>query len=263
MAVGSSSTGQLSYGSFYIPALASGYFSTQAPTITEALHTLPILGKYFSSLPLVPALQALTIISFIGAMEAHGIVRAIHGPDGPVVKPKMTWVVIRHQLAIIFGKEPEEIPASFCCMLASGVGRELYSYLLYRIYCAFHEMQQMAEMEKGVKIDDGGLPPSHRFETILDSSQDIRSIITKRNIHRIFYFLPMASLKHLSWISFGLIIVSMLKFDASYPVLLLLLAHVALKFRDIVWKPIPTYRNPEAKADRFKPEYEKWDSEDP
>jgi len=72
---------------------------------------------------------------------------------------------------------------------------------------------------------------------------------------KILYFIPMGLLKYLTWLSFLALVAFGVLSSFTYPVVLLILAHVVLLFRKWFWAPIPSYTNPDALDDRFSAEY--------
>lgn len=72
----------------------------------------------------------------------------------------------------------------------------------------------------------------------------------------------MGLLKYLTWLSFVALIIFAIFGTANYVTLLIILAHVVLLFRDILWEPIPEYLNSDALDDRFVPEYKKQEDDE-
>lgn len=101
MSTAGGSVGELLYGSFYLPAVAFGYLSTHPGNeFHQYIANINVPLVAIDPSHLLYILYSLTAISFLGAIQAHGITRAIYGPDGPSDRPKNGTVQIRHQLEI-------------------------------------------------------------------------------------------------------------------------------------------------------------------
>lgn len=210
----------------------------------------------------VSILYVLTGVSFLGALEAHGISRAIYGPGGPEERPKHGTVQIRHTLAIVLRENPEDIPVIPCRIAQSGIVSEFVSYVNYRLQKSVADSSSGADTRFKIHRHLNPLPSKHRFETAMDQFVELRELMSWRDIPMIVYFLPMWSLKYLMWVSFLALVAFIFQGTATYVAVLLLFAHVILMFRSIFWAPIPPVLNPDGLEDRFIPEYKIHEEDD-
>lgn len=230
------SVGQLSYGSFYLSSLAFGYLSIQpANSLSVIFPQVPLLGPMLEPVYLF---YFLTAVAFLGAVQAHGIARAVYGPDGPTVRPKHETVQIRHELAVVLGVDAEDIPITPCRIAQRGV------------------------MSETLRLMAGSTSTRHRLKSGIEQCLELRALLRWWKVPRVIYFIPMGVLKYLTWVSFLALVGFTVFGTTSYVAVLLLFAHIILIFRKLLWFPIPNYRNADALDDRFVAEYEIGKKED-
>lgn len=250
--------GELSYGSFYLPSIAFGYLSTQ-PANAFLQYFASINYPLFTIKPshLLYVLYFLTVVSFLGAIQAHGIARAIYGPDGPSDRPKHSTVHIRHQLGIILGIEPDQVPIVPCRIAQRGFILEILSYVLYlskKMVASFPESSPQRQQIDHLPEE---IPRQHRLEIGIGQLAEFYEVLNWGMTPRILYFVPTGLLKGLTRLSLITLLVFGVLSSFSYAILLLILAHVVLLFRKYFWAPIPNYINPSTLDDRFTPEYKR------
>lgn len=252
------SVGELSYGSFYLSAVAFGYLSTQPGSefyqyVASINYPLVTIGPVH----LLYILYGLTAVSFLGAIQAHGIARAIYGPDGPSDRPKHNTVHIQHELAIVLGIAPEKVPIVPCRIAQRGFILEILSYVVYLSNVMIASLPESSperrELEQLLKYT----PPRHRLEIGIQQLAEFNGVLRWRMAPRVLYFVPMALLKRLTWLSFLTLAAFGVLSAFDYAVVLLILAHIVLLFRKWFWTPIPNYINPDTVDDRFTAEYER------
>ncbi|WP_162989886.1 hypothetical protein [Natronorubrum halophilum] len=227
--------GQLSYASFYLPPLTFGYlsFEDNNPFITYiAQINFEIL--IFSLKP-IHAFWFLTAFTFLGAMQAHGVARAIYGPDGPEKRPKHKTIHIRHSLSFVLGTDAENIPVIPCRLAHRGLIRELL---------------------RDINQDRNQLKASFK------QFKEIGLMLTLSKIPRVLYFTPMG-LHRLSGRVAFIALGAVLYFGrGSYVAFVLFAALFVLLFRKIIWAPLPTVLNTDGLDDRFTAEYQSNDVND-
>jgi len=252
------SVGELSYGSFYLPAVAFGYLSTQpGSALLQYLARINYPLVTIEPGHLLYVLYVLTGVSFLGAIQAHGIARAIYGPGGPADRPKHKIAQIQHELAIILGIEPDQVPIVPCRIAQRGFIPELLSYVLYLSNTVIATLPKSSPERQQVEhlLDD--TPPRHRLEIGIQQLGEFYKVLRWRMTPRILYFLPMGILRRLTWISLVTLVAFGVLSSFSHALLLLILAHVVLLFRNFFWAPIPSYTNQDALNDRFTAEYKR------
>lgn len=260
MSGASGSIGQLSYGSFYVSSLAFGYFSTQQDN--PLLQFIPHTNLPGPTLEPIYLFYALTAVAFLGAVEAHGIARAIYGPEGPTARPKHKTVQVKHELAIVLGVNADKIPVVPCRIAHRGFVAEFLDYIVYRSRKLLYSPSMKPREKRLFMKHFGTVPPRHRLEIGVEQLTEFRSLLKWRQLPRVIYFAPLGLLKYMMWLSFAALIAFAVLGTASYAILLLILAHVALLFRNLFWAPIPDYINADAVDDRFVPEYKMHDEEE-
>lgn len=254
MSAGSEGVGELSYGTFYLPAFAFGYLAIWPDN--PILQHLPQVDLIIFSMEPVYFVYLLTGVSFLGAMQLHGVARAIYGPEGPSVRPKHSIVQLQHTIAIICGLDAEEVPIIPCRILNRGLLPELLDYVHY---CTQRLIATNPEAFEGFEntIDSSEpLPHRHRIEIGIDQLVEFMQMLSWRDIPRISYFLPMEFHRINTWLAFLFLIFASITSTASYISLLLIFALSVLLFRGIVWSPIPDYYDIEGLQDRHVAEYE-------
>lgn len=258
MSTAGGSVGELSYGSFYLPAAAFGYLSIHPGSEFHqyiANINLPLVT--IDQVHLLYILYSLTVISFLGAIQAHGIARAIYGPDGPSNRPKHGTVQIQHELAIVLGIEPERVPIVPCRIAQRGFIPEFLSYMLYLSNKLLGSLPESAPERQEVEHLIEDTPPRHRLEIGIQQLGEFYGELRWRMAPKVLYFFPMGLLKRLTWLSFLSLIAFGVLSSFGYAVVLLILAHVVLLFRKWFWLPIPSYTNPDTIDDRFTAEYKR------
>ncbi|WP_226013587.1 hypothetical protein [Halomicrobium salinisoli] len=230
---GAISLGQLSYASFYLPSLAFGYLSIKEnnsllPYLTQVQFQLPIQG-----LKPIHVFWFLTAFTFLGAMETHGVARAIYGPNGPTERPKDKTVQIRHTLAITLGADVEEIPILACRLwkkgLITGIPMELAKDLAQgrsRVILGITQWREIGLM-----------------------------VLNREKIARVMYFIPMGLLQFWGRVAFLALGTAIYLGAGTYAAFVLFAALFVLLFRNLIWAPIPPVFNSAALDDRFDPEY--------
>ncbi|WP_254830181.1 hypothetical protein [Haloglomus salinum] len=248
------SLGQLSYASFYLPSLGFGVLATTSDNpIYEYIH--PDIANTILFGPSA-VFYALTALTFLGAMQAHGISRLIFGPDGPSARPKNTTAHLRHTLAIVLDKEANQFPIIPCRIAQQGFTRHLLDYLRYKMVLWLYSAADNPETHTSFKELFGEVPKRHRLEIGYEQLESEAKSWSWRTYFRIAFFLPMGLLKHLSWLSLALLVALGALSTVSYAILLLIFAHSVLLFRGWVWSFLPDYVNYEAVDDQFIAEYE-------
>lgn len=254
------SLGQLSYASFYLPTLGFGALATvQEHPFIQYMPQLPLPG-----LELGPRLLFYTLagISFLGAMQAHGLARAIYGPEGPVARPKHKTTQIQHSLAIILKKDAEEIPIVPCRIACQGITQTTLLYLRYRGLKFLYPHSAAPATQRRFEKRFGSIPPRHQLEIGVEQLVTEAKSWSWRVYPRFAYFAPMGLLKILTWLSLILLVGLGVLSSVSYAVLLLILAHAVLLFRGWVWRSFPDYIHHDAIDDRFTAEYERVEREE-
>lgn len=178
MSAASGSIGQLSYGSFYLPSIAFGYLSTQ-PNYPLLQYIPPVLGPPFEPVHLF---YILTALAFLGAMQVHGIARAIYGPKGPTSRPKQKTVQVRHELAIVLGEDAENIPIVPCCIAHRGFGAEFLDYVVYWCRKFLYSLPMDAREKRRLGNRFGPVPPRHRLEIGVEQLVEFRSLLKWRQL---------------------------------------------------------------------------------
>jgi len=193
--------GELSYGSFYLPTIAFGYMASLPPaTLTRLSKGWALIGLHVN---VQHYLYALTLISFLGAMEAHGIGRAIYGPGGPERRPKHNVVQIHHSLAIVLNKHenPMQIPKLPSQIPIMGYTNVIFDYLRCRLQKRLRESEEFSWAADILEENLGPTPKEHIFERGLREYRETFELLSWGHIPRIVYFTPMWSLKYLMWAS--------------------------------------------------------------
>jgi hypothetical protein len=250
----SNSVGQLSYGSFYLPTVAFGYLSTNAGS--PLFQHIPHIQYLNEILDPIGLFYFLTALSFISAIQFHGIARAIYGPDGPSSRPKHEIVQVRHTLAIILNEEGAKVPIIPCRIANEGILRELLEYTVYRGQKSLYESQPEIWEEQRLEKVIGPVPSQHRLEVGVQQFRNFIELLTWWKLPRILFFAPMLFHTYLTWISLASLIVFAIYNSVNYALLLLILAQIVLLTRGIVWSFVPSPYNVEDVQDRFTPEYE-------
>jgi len=245
--------GELSYGSFYLPSVAFAYLSTQPNN--------PLIG-YFPAVTLPgPTLKPvylfyiLTAISFVGAIQGHGIARAIYGPDGPAQRPKHKSVQVQHTLSIVLSEDVENIPIIPCRIATDGILFEILDFIQYKAKEILYQLARNPTEERKFKDQFGPIVPEHRLNKGIKQLQDITQLLSWWKVPRVVYFVPMGFQKISTWAAFIALTSFVVLGSVSYVALLLIFAHIVLLFRNLFWAPIPNYLNVDALDDRFTPEY--------
>lgn len=253
------SLGQLTYASFYLPTLGFGALATTPDNpVIQYLPQIPFLGPQIGPSILFYALAGL---SFLGAMQAHGIARSIYGPDGPISRPKHKTLQVQHSLAIILKKDADEIPLVPCRIAHQGFTLIFLDYLQYRCLKFLYPKSAAPEDRRRFEKRFGPVPPRHQLEIGFHQLAAESKSWSWRAYPRFVYFVPMGLIKHLSWLSLILLVGLGILSTVSYTVFLLVLAHAVLLFRGRVWKSFPDYIHPDAIDDRFIAEYERYQDE--
>jgi hypothetical protein len=256
MSVSSTSVGKLGYGAFYLPVFAYGYFAT------EGVRILPIVRQY---LPMIPwfnetlLFSILTGVTLLGAIQIHGIARAIYGSH-PSSNPKQGSVQIRHSLAIVLGVNVDRVPKVAPRVFSSGIISEIVEYfqhLTKRTY--FEQNRKMWKREFGPLTQEPAR--KHRLEVAIQELADIPSLIHRGNILRILYFVPIGLTYSLTRLSFLILTVLLFVGNTSFIMFLLWIGQFVLLFRKKFWAPIPTTIYPEDLSDVHKAEYSKGNEE--
>lgn len=216
------SLGEVTYASLYLSPLAFGYLSFEEKNPFIAYFDVPI-----SLIDPIQVFWLFTAISFLGAMQTHGALRAIFGPGGPEKRPKHNTVFFRHSLAFILRTRAEAIPV-VPCRLAHNPARILTDVVYGR----------------------------NRLEIALVQLKEIGRMITLRRVPRIVYFLPMGFHRLLSKIAFIALGAALYLGTTSYVAFVLFTALFVLLFRKIIWLPFPPVYDDEGLKDRFVPEYQ-------
>lgn len=248
-----SSLGRLTYGVFYLPALTFSYLSVIPENPLYGYLPQTIFGQFVD-----PSLifGGLAVIAFFGAMQSHGVSRAIYGPKGPESRPKHKTTHVRHQLGIVLGIDADEIPVLPCRIAHEGIFKELLSYLLFRAHRAVYDNRPRFEGQELPEMWKNPPPRQHRLEIGLRQLVKLDKLIGKKELLRFIYFLPMGFQKINIWISFFALIVYMyLVANFDYIIVVLFGTHIVLLFRGTIWIPIPNYYNQDGLSDRFIPEY--------
>lgn len=258
MSITGGSIGKLSYGSFYLPAGAFGYLSTQPGSefhqyVASINYPLVIIGPD----QLLYILYSLTAISFLGAIQAHGIARAIYGPDGPSDRPKHETVQIKHELAIVLGIDPEQVPIVPCRIAQRGFILELLSYAVYLSNVLIASLPEPSPTRHEEELLLNHIPPRHRLEIGVQQLAEFNEVLRWRMAPRVLYFAPVGLLNRLTWLSFLFLVGFGVLSSFGYAVVLLILAHIVLLFRKWFWAPIPNYTDPDSVDDRFVAEYQR------
>jgi len=197
----------------------------------------------------------------------HGIARAIYGPDGPSERPKHKSIQIQHGLAIILGIDPDQVPLVPCRIAHRGFIQELLSYWFFWSNNVIASLPKSSAVRRENDHLIGETPPQHRLQIGIKQLLEFSQGLSWRMAPRIIYFLPLWLLRRLTLVSLTSLVAYGLLSSVSYPVFLLVLAHVVLLFRKHFWAPIPSYTSPEALDNRFTAEYERaeekedWDTE--
>lgn len=219
--------GQLSYASFYLPPLTFGYLSFG--------DNNPLLS-YFTHIPLdVPGLKPihafwfLTAFTFLGAMQLHGVSRAIYGRKGPEERPKQKTVQIRHSLAFALGTDVDNIPVVPCRLAHSNLGREIFR-----------------DVTQG----------QNRLETALIQLKEMGRMVTWSKVPRLLYFVPMGLHRLWGRVAFAALGVALYLGAGNYTAFVLFAALFILLFRKFIWLPLPFVFNTDALDERFTPEYQ-------
>lgn len=223
------SLGQLSYASFYLPPLAFGYLSLESNN-----PLLPYLPQFHSPTPIggpepIHLFWFLTAFTFLGAMQVHGVSRAIYGNIGPEKRPKHKSVHIRHSLAIVLGTDAENIPVVPCRLAHSNIVLEFLKDLVHG---------------------------RERCKTGFNQLKEIGSMVTLSRTPRILYFVPMGLHRYLGIVSFVALGTALFLGAGGYAAFILIAALFVLLFRKYIWAPIPPVFNKEGLDERFRPEYE-------
>lgn len=222
------SLGQLSYASFYLPPLTFGYLSvTDNNPLIAYLNNAPI-DMPFISLEPTHFFWFLTAFTFLGAMQVHGVTRAIYGREGPGVRPKQKTVQVRHSLAFALGTDADNIPVVPCRLIHSNIGREIL---------------------KDIEQD------RDRLKTAIQQLMEIGSLMSWKKLPRFLYFIPMGLHRFFGKVAFGALASVIYLGAGGYATLLLFAALFVLLFRKVIWTPLPPIFNQEALDDRFIPEY--------
>jgi len=238
-----SDIGQLGYGSFYVPSVAFGYFA--ATPGNAILQRTPEIHLFNHVLTPQGVLLLVTSITFIGAMQEHGIGRAIFGRNGPGERPKQTAVAYRHTLAIILGVKAERIPITPCRFLAGNPVTAVSSWVLFR-----------GPGEDFVEMKDSGIKVlAYRAENTFHDLMELNSLIGRRQLPRLLYFSPVLVHQVSAYLALILLGFSVYEGSVTYASLILLFGLFALLLRRKVWFLIPDPERPDAMKDRFKPEY--------
>lgn len=169
---------------------------------------------------------------------------------------------IRHQLAIVLKISPEDIPIVPCRIARRGFGLEFLDYLAYKGQKAVVPESANSEAERQFQGYFETLPPRHRLEIGMEQLVKFYEHLSLWHLPQVLYFIPMALVKYLTWVSFLALVAVLILGTVSYAALLLFLAHIVLLFRDLFWAPIPNYRNDDALDDRFVPEYKTGEEND-
>ncbi|MFD1586179.1 hypothetical protein ACFR9U_04235 [Halorientalis brevis] len=246
MTTSGSAFGQLSYGVFYVPSIVFGYLLSNPQD--PAIDFLPTIG--FMSLSRLDILSILAIVSFLGAIQGHGIARAVYGPDGPVYRPKQGSIQLQHTLAIILNVKPDRIPIVLCRVPQNGYLIEMLGYVdnLSRKF--------LYNSSKGeVPLDIDPPLPKHRLEIAYEQLFDVFGLMSIWKVPRIIFFLPAGLQKITGWIAFLLMSASLYFNGIRYVPMFLGGVLFLLLFRAKLWGPIPDIADPDALKDRFTPEY--------
>jgi hypothetical protein len=258
MSTAGGSVGELSYGSFYLSTAAFGYLSTQSGSeFHQYIANINVPLVTIDQAHLLYILYSLTVISFLGAIQAHGIARTIYGPDGPPDRPKHGTVQIQHQIAIVLGIEPERVPIVPCRIAQRGLIPELLSYTQYLNNKLLVSLSEFSPDHQDIEHLIEDTPPRHRLEIGIQQLDEFYGELRRRMVPRVVYFIPMGLLKHLTWLSFLSLAAFGVLSSFGYAVILLFLAHVVLLFRKWFWLPIPSDTKPDAVDDRFTAEYKR------
>jgi hypothetical protein len=243
MSASGSDIGQLGYGSFYIPSIAFGYFAaTPGNPVLQRTPELHLLNHVLSPQGL---LLLVTSITFIGAMQEHGIAHAIFGRNGPAERPKQTDVAYRHTLAIILGVEAENIPIVPCRFLAGNPLTTVSSWIFYR-----------GPSSGSIEAKNSGIEVlAHRAENTFHDLMELNSLIGRKQLLHLIYFSPILVHQASAYLALFLLGFSVYLGYISYISLILLFGLFALLLRRKVWFLIPSPERPDAMKDRFNPEY--------
>ena len=256
--------GQVSYSSLYLSPLAWGYlYTTDLP---PQLATLPVIDF----LPLELTLLLLTGFTFLGAIQAHGIGRAVYGPDGPITKPKANEVQVRHEFAIIFDVDVEDVPVVPCRLLPRGVMTVVADYLIYRVVHGVRDSPEVLDFapvsssrKRKAKQEVRNLRPKHRAKTAYEQLKEIPSLVGWSGVPRAIFYSPAFALSKITLLSLLLLCITVYFGGGDYAIYLLILAHFILLFRKHFWRGIPAYPHLDSLDERCVAEYEKADRDEP
>lgn len=220
---------QLSYASFYLPPLTFGYLSFEGnnpllPYLTQIPIEIPIYD-----LEPIHVFWFLTALTFLGAMQIHGVSRAIYGREGPEQRPKQKTVQIRHTLAFVLNTDAQNIPMVPCRLAHSNLGHEL--------------LKDAAQGRSRVK-------------TGVIQLKEIGLMVTWSRVPWLLYFIPMSLHRLWGRVAFIALGAALYLDTGEYAAFVLFAALFVLLFREVIWAPIPSHFNTNALDDRFTPEYQ-------
>lgn len=109
------SFGELGYSSLYLPSVAYfylwSYFGSgfEFQVWSTKLPASQFFVQYSFHIP-GDLLLGLSLVTLLGAMVNHGLMRSIFGRQGPAENPKLKSEAFRNSIAIILWKDPSELP---------------------------------------------------------------------------------------------------------------------------------------------------------
>lgn len=252
MSVSGPSFAQLSYGSYYLPALGFGYLATQARG--SVYQQLPSIELFGTTAGAFHYFMILAIFAFLGALQAHGLSISIYGREGPASRPKHKTVQLRHHFAIMLNVDVRELPAIPFRIAIRGFSLELLDYLVYRIRSAMYVPEEERTGPVPKVLERKPLP-THRLEIGYKELKSLTRLVLWRPL-RVAGFLPLAMNSLMAKISMTFLLVYLVANPADYIAMLLIVSHLVLLYRGLVWDYFPRVLYPEALRNRFTPEYE-------
>lgn len=109
------SFGELGYRSLYLPSVAYYYlWSVSSDEFELQLWSsnLPFsdfFTRYSIHIPRL-YLLVLTVVTLVGAVEVHGLMRSLFGREGPAGNPKIRGEAFRRIVAVVLWKDPDYVP---------------------------------------------------------------------------------------------------------------------------------------------------------
>lgn len=223
-----SNLGKSSYASFYLAPLTFGYLSFEENNpLLQYIETIRV-NLLIEGLEVVHIFWVFTAFTFLGAMQVHGVSRAIYGPAGPAERPKHKVVQIRHSLAFVLQTDVDNIPVIPCHLVYIGFTGILKEFLRNR-----------SLLEAG-------------YQQLIE----LRKLVTWSTVPSILYFVPLSAHKLMTKAAFLSLGFALYLRSGGYPAFVLFAALFLFLFRKTVWAPLPDVFNTEALEERFTPEYE-------